>query len=147
MKLHPEIPVFGDPSFRGDCPKEDTEQINFISWLKFHYPLHHTLMIHPQSEGKRNGAQITYQSRTGGMKAGASDCIIPGNPTFVVELKRKDHTKSQWQPKQQDYLLAAQRNGCFIGLALGCDGLKESFLKWMTISNAVQHDAGDVSRA
>lgn len=131
MKLPPEIPVFGDPSFRGNCCKEDIDQINFYSWLKLNYPLYHKLMIHPQAEGKRNGAQMNYHARTGGIPTGASDVIIPGDPCFVVELKRKDHTKSNWQKEQLPYLLAAKKSGCFVGLALGFDGLKEAFFQWL----------------
>ncbi len=132
MRINKEIPTFGDSSFRGDCPKEDVEQINFYSWLKENYPLYHTLMIHPKSGGKRSGAQINYESRTGGMPTGASDLIIPGNPCFVVELKRRDHKKSNWQPEQQPYLLAAKDAGCFVGLALGFKGAKEAFELWLT---------------
>lgn len=135
MKLNKEIPVFGNASYRGECRHEDAEQIDFYAWLKHNYPLYHQLMIHPQAEGKRNGRQMNYHSRTGGIPTGASDVIIPGNPCFVVELKRKDHTKSQWQPEQQPYLIAAKEAGAFVGLALGFDGMKEAFLKWLDIKD------------
>ena len=131
MRFNKDIPVFGDSSFRGDCPKEDIEQINFYSWLKLNYPKHALLMIHPKNEGKRGYNQVNYESRTGGIPTGASDVIIPGNPCFVVELKRADHTKSKWQKGQQDYLLEAKEAGCFVGVAIGCGGLKEAFLQWL----------------
>lgn len=132
MRFNKDIPVFGDVTFRGDCPKEDIEQIDFYSWLKEHHPIYHMLMIHPKSEGKRNVRQVNYESRTGGIPTGASDLIIPGSPCFVVELKRRDHTKSNWQPQQQPYLLAAKEAGCFIGVALGFEGAKEAFNLWLT---------------
>tara|TARA_R110002020_G_C16137663_1_gene761639 strand:- start:390 stop:797 length:408 start_codon:yes stop_codon:yes gene_type:complete len=133
MRINKEIPTFGDSSFRGDCPKEEIEQINFYSWLKENYPIYHKLMIHPRLEGKMSHQQMNALNKSGGLPTGASDVIIPGNPCFVVELKRKDHTKSNWQPEQQPYLLAAKEAGCFVGLALGCDGLKEAFNLWLTM--------------
>ena len=133
MKVDPEIPTFGDMSFRGDCPKEDIDQINFVSWLKHNYPTHRALFIHPKNEGKRKHNQVNYESRTGGIPTGASDCIIPGCPAFVVELKRQDHTKSQWQKGQQQYLINAKEAGAFIGVAFGFEGLKEAFLQWLEL--------------
>lgn len=132
MKVNPLIPVFGDMSYRGDCPTEDTEQINFVSWLKHNHPDYRTLFIHPKNEGKRQFNQVNYESRTGGIPTGASDCIIPGCPTFVVELKRLDHTKSKWQKGQQEYLINAKEKGAFVGVAFGCEGLKEAFKLWLT---------------
>lgn len=132
MRFNKDIPVFGDVTFRGDCHKEDIEQIDFYSWLKEHHQIYHMLMIHPKSEGKRNVRQVNYESRTGGIPTGASDLIIPGNPCFVVELKRRDHTKSKWQKQQQPYLLAAKEAGCFVGVALGFEGAKEAFNLWLT---------------
>ena len=133
MKVNPQIPVFGDMQFRGDCPTEDIEQINFVSWLKHNFPKHRALFIHPKNEGKRTHNQFNYESRMGGIPTGASDCIIPGCPAFVVELKRQDHTKSKWQKRQPEYLLNAKENGCFIGVAFGADGLKEAFLQWLEL--------------
>jgi hypothetical protein len=133
MKLPKEIPVFGDTSYRGDCPKEEIDQINFVSWLKENHRVFFDLLIHPRIEGKMSHKQINSYSKTGGLPIGASDVIIPGNPCFVVELKRRDHTKSRWQPKQPDYLIAAKSTGCFVGVALGCDGLKEAFNQWLIL--------------
>lgn len=137
--MNKEIPVFGDLSFRDKkCLKEITEQINFVSWLKLNYPDYHRYLIHPKTEGKRTGAQISMEIRTGGLPTGASDLVIPGCPSFVVELKKADHTMSQWQPKQQPYLLFAKSLGCFVGVALGAEGAKEAFLKWHGIITANQ---------
>lgn len=131
MKFNDSIPVFGDVSYRGQCPTEDIEQINFVSWLKHNHPELRCLFIHPKNEGKRSHNQVNYESRTGGLPTGASDLIIPGNPCFVVELKRQDHTKSKWQKGQQEYLLSAKETGCFIGIALGFEGAKEAFNLWL----------------
>ena len=64
------------------------------------------------------------------MTPGASDIIIPGNPSFVCELKRRDHTKSTWQPKQLEYLEAAKENGSFVCVALGWEAAWDALENW-----------------
>ena len=62
---------------------------------------------------------IVARERIEGMVAGAPDIIIPGNPTFVCELKRLDHTKCRFQYGQLEYLEAAHKAGAFVCVALG----------------------------
>jgi len=61
------------------------------------------------------------------MTTGAADIIIPGNPSFVCELKRRDHTKSTLDPEQAKYLEQAQAAGAFVCIALGADAAMEAF--------------------
>ena len=135
MKLPKDIPIFGDVNYRGDCRKEDAEQIEFVDWLKFNYPDYHRVFIHPKNEGNKNYRQINKDLRMGSLNPGASDCVIPGNPTFVIELKQVDHTESTITNKQLDYLRASQKLGCFVGIALGAEALKEAFLLWLDMQN------------
>lgn len=134
MKFNKDIPVFGDSSFRGDCPKEDTDQVNFVAWLRYNYPERAKMMVHVKTEGKRTWGQINYEKKMGGIPSGFSDLFIIGNPNFCVELKRKDHTKSKWQKGQESFLLNSKEAGCFIGVALGFEGAKEAFIKWLDIN-------------
>lgn len=131
MKLNPDIPTYGDPAYRGDCRKEDAEQVDVVAWLRLNHPLYAALMIHPKNEGKRTWGQVHYEKRMGGIPTGASDIIIPGSPAFICELKRKDHKKCQWQKGQQDYLTKAIDAGCFACVALGFDGFKLAFEDWI----------------
>jgi hypothetical protein len=62
-----------------------------------------------------------------GMTSGACDIVIPGNPSFVCELKRRDHTQSVWQKDQEQYLRTAQQLGSFACVALGADAAEEAF--------------------
>lgn len=133
MKVDKRIRIFGDVSYRGKCNQEETDQINWVSWLQEHYPHEHRLMVHPKNEGSRSGFQADLDRKTGSLNKGASDCVIPGCPSFVVELKRKDHTKSRWQTGQQEYLIAAAESGCFVGVAFGFEAMKEAFLEWKSI--------------
>lgn len=130
MRFPEFLTLFGDQSYRGDCPPEDIEQINFMSQLALAYPQYRRLAIHPRNEGRRSWGQIEIQKKDGSINDGASDIIIPGNRTFVCELKRLDHTKSTWQKGQQEYLEEAFFNGCFVCVALGADAAMQAVNVW-----------------
>lgn len=133
MKFNPLIPVYGDVSFRGKCPKEDVEQVSFFNRLRKEYPTSWGILaLHPRNEGLKEKGQFStvIKHKAEGMTAGASDIIIPGCPGFVCEMKRRDHTLSAWQDKQEDYLLAAQQAGAFACVALGAVGAWKAFEAW-----------------
>lgn len=122
--------VYGDVKYRGDCPPESAEQITFFSMLRRQYPqTWGKVAIHPRNEGKRRHHQ-TARHKAEGMTPGAADIIIPGSPAFVCELKRKDHTKSFWQPAQLAYLEAAHEAGAFVCVALGWQAAYEAVKTW-----------------
>jgi hypothetical protein len=129
--------AYGDKSYRGQCNSEQTDQIDFMSWLAFHYPQYRLLAVHPKGEGKRSWGQIDIAKKTGEINPGASDIIIPDRLTFVMELKRKDHTKSAWKQGQQEYLFAGHDAGCFACVALGVEGAKLAFLSWLAEKEAL----------
>ena len=127
MKFPNNIKVFGDPAYRGTCASESMEQVTFFARLRKEYPNSWGIVaLHPRNEGKRSWAKVAIE-KAEGMVKGASDVIIPGNPSFVCEIKRKDHTKSQWQDGQQEYLNAAKEAGSFVCIALGADAATEAF--------------------
>lgn len=128
MKLNPNIPLYGDPTFRGECPTETAEQATFFNYVR--RTKYGAIGLHIKNEGKRTHAQNAKLKAEGGFVKGASDIIIPGKPTFVCELKRKDHTQSTWQTGQQEYLLAAKDAGAFICLCLGFEAAIEAFEEW-----------------
>jgi len=130
MKFPPGITVYGDQSYRGKCPPESAEQKTAIGWIRRQYPKTlGRIVIHPRNEGRRTHGQARYQ-RAEGMTAGASDIIIPGAPSFVCELKRRDHTKSRIEPEQIEYLLAAQAAGAFVCIALGWEAVRDAVHDW-----------------
>jgi hypothetical protein len=134
MKFEDWLPVYGDVSFRGDCPSEGAEQIAFFSIIRMAYPDTYGLIaLHPKNEGKRTGKQFSSLAfdKAKGLCKSASDIIIPGNPSFVCELKRQDHTKSSWQPGQVGYLEAAKNNGSFVCVALGAEAAMIAFNEWI----------------
>lgn len=136
MKLPNNIPVFGDISYRGDCKKELLEQIDFYQWLKFNHPKYARMFIHLKNEGKKTGRQVASEKRDGSMNPGVSDCVIIAKVPFCVELKRRDHKKSRLPKDELDFLESAQELGCFVGVALGADGLKEAFNEWLNIMDS-----------
>lgn len=136
MIIPDNILVYGDTSYRDkDCPRESTEQITFVSRITSKYPsTYGRIIIHPQNEGKLIKGQfaaVTKDRAMASINKGASDIIIPGSPSFICEIKRRDHTLSVLQEEQIEYLLACQNVGCFVCVALGCDAAMEAFNKWI----------------
>ena len=130
MKFPPWLKVYGNTAYRGDCPSETLEAITFFAQLRREYPDTYGLIAtHIRNEGKRSFNQVSKQ-KAEGMTKGAPDIIIPGCPAFICELKRKDHTKSSWQDGQQEYLLAAKKEGAFVCVALGYEAVFQALLAW-----------------
>lgn len=129
----PHIPLFGNPKFRGNCPDESLEQMTFFNQLRLKYPdSYGAIAIHPRNEGLKERGQFStvLKHKAEGMTKGASDIIIPGNPSFVCEVKRQDHTKSKFQDGQIEYLEACQKTGSFVCVALGGFAAWEAFEDW-----------------
>jgi hypothetical protein len=127
MKFPPWLKVYGDTSYRGECPSETLEAITFFAQLRREYPDTYGLIAtHIRNEGKRSWEQVARQ-KAEGMTKGAPDIIIPTRRAFVCEMKRRDHTKSKWQPMQLEYLKTAHDAGAFVCVALGYDAAYSAF--------------------
>lgn len=136
MKIPTWLPTWGDPDYRGTCPRETLEQVTFFRRIREAYPDTLGLIaIHPRNEAKRRHDQTTRE-KAEGMMPGASDVIIPARVPFVCEIKRRDRTKSTWQDGQVDYLEAAQKQGAYVCVALGADAATEAVDWWFTRFNA-----------
>jgi hypothetical protein len=134
MKIPQDIKVFGNMDFRGDCAKEDLELITFFNQLRIKYPKLAQVAIHPDNEGLVFGTGFnnhTRQKAKGAIRNGAADIIICGCPTFVCEMKRQDHTKSQWQDGQLDFLQTSQELGAFVCVALGYEAALQAVDYWV----------------
>lgn len=135
MILPSTIPVYGDTSFRGKCPKESFEQISIIGQIRRNFPdTYGRIVIHPRNEQLLRGGQFSgvIKQAAEGMTKGASDVVIPASPPFVCEIKRKDHTLSSWQDGQIEYLEAAKACGAFVCVALGAEAAWQAFEEWRT---------------
>lgn len=136
MKMHEDIKVFGNMDFRGDCALEDAELITFFNQLRIKYPKLAKIAIHPDNEGLIFGTGFNNnirQKAKGAIRNGAADIIIVGCPSFVCEMKRKDHTKSRWQDGQVDFLQTSQKLGAFVCVALGYEAAIEALNDWLKL--------------
>ena len=133
MKFPDWLRVYGDQSWRGDCPTESAEQVTFINRLRTRWP--DTLgrvVVHVKNESKRHAWQA-QRDKAAGMTAGAADIVVPGCVTLLIELKRRDHTKSKFQPGQVEYLQAAHDMGAFVCVALGADAAMQAVDAWQAM--------------
>jgi len=130
IKAHNIVIYGGD--YRGKCPKEAAEQVTVINYIRKVCPQ----VIHPRNEGKRHYMQ-TAQHKAQGMTKGASDIVVPGCPTFVCELKRKDPTQSVIEDDQLEYLLNCKRWGAFTCVAFGHVAAVAAFSDWLKEQNNV----------
>lgn len=135
MKFPDNIPVWGEKSYRGDCPQEYVEQASFFSKLRREYPeTWGKIALHPRNEGLKIKGQFSQVQKHSaeGMAVGASDIVIPARVSFVCEVKRVDHSKSHWQSEQIPYLEAVQNAGGYACIALGAKAAWDAFLWWVS---------------
>lgn len=131
MKIDPRIKVYGSLDYRNPkTPKEDQEAQTIVNQVRKRYP--HILFMHIKNEGKKTKAQADFD-RSMGMMAGASDFLFLGCPPMALELKRKDHTLSKWQPNQENFLIEAQKQGCFSAVAFGWEAGMQAVEDWLKI--------------
>jgi len=130
MILPNSIRLFGDPAYRGPCETENAAQVTLFAAIRRQWPnTWGKLAFHPRNEGKRTIGQAMWQ-KAEGLTEGTVDLIIPTIQPLVLELKRKDHTKSKWQPGQVEYLEAAQDAGAWACVALGFDAAWKAVKTW-----------------
>jgi hypothetical protein len=130
MKFDNSIPIWGNVSFRGSCETENAAQVTLFAFIRAQYPkTWGVLAFHPRNEGVRTIGQAKWQ-KAEGMTAGTVDVIIPAIVPLVMEIKRKDHTKSTWQPGQVEYLRAAQAAGAYACIALGYEAAIDAVRYW-----------------
>lgn len=122
-----------DSNYRGDCALESAELKTFFNQIRTQYPdTWGKLAFHPRNEGRKTHAQVQVEKMEGQV-SGVPDIIIPGNPTFLCELKREDRTqKSVKFPKvEREYLEKAAEQGAFVCLAYGWEQAWLAFNEWL----------------
>lgn len=100
----------------------------FFNQLRINHPNYAEIALHIFNEGKKTPQQVEREKLVG-MIPGASDIIIPGNPTFICEMKSQSPQAKIYQ-EQIDFLIAAQNNGAFVCIALGYEAAIKAFLDW-----------------
>lgn len=144
VKAYPGVTLYGDQKYRNSkCPRETLEQCTFVNTIRAQYPDSYGLiLIHPENEKKLVNGQFSAvsKSRAMGMSPGASDIIIPGNPSFVCEIKRADRTLSDLSDEQLAYLYAAKEAGSFVCIALGHEAAMNAFNDWLKVIKRPPND-------
>lgn len=131
MKISSKIKVYGDLTHRDTkCPKEDSEVQTIVNQVRKRYP--HVLFTHIKNEGKRTKAQMDFD-KSMGLLGGVSDLVFFGSPMMVMEVKRKDHTLSKWQPYQQEFLIETQKQGVVSCVVFGWTAGMEAVEDWLRI--------------
>jgi len=133
VKIDQRIRIYGDLTYRNPkAPKEDQEAQTLVNQVRKSYP--DLLIMHIKNEGKKTKAQADFEKSMGMLK-GASDFIVLGSPSLVLELKRQDHTLSAWQPSQQEFLLKSQEQGCFACVCFGWEAGMQAIEDWLKIKS------------
>lgn len=133
MKFPEWLHIYGDTAWRGDCPTEDAEHVTFVNAVRRCYPKCAAVMVHVPNEGNRTASQASWE-KARGMNTGASDFIFAGAPSLVIEMKRRDHTKSRWQDGQVEFLQAARDRGAIVCAALGWEAALQAVKEWQQTS-------------
>jgi len=136
MKIPNHIKCYGDMSFRGECAVEDAELMTFFNELNRLHPHLASVAIHPDNEGLVMGSGHLHhikQKAKGAIRKGAADILIVGSPTFVCEMKRKNHVKSRWQDGQLEFLEASIKQGAFVCVALGYEAALLAVEDWIKL--------------
>lgn len=120
-----------DSGYRGDCSKEETDQIGYGLWMQHRFP--DVLWFHvPNETGTRSGPQFVEKRRRMGVRSGVSDNVILthgiNHKCGLIELKRRDKTKSKVSKSQTDVLEEAIAEGHFGAIAYGLEEIKKATL-------------------
>lgn len=121
--------TYGTPT-AGPCPSEKVEMSSFFNRLRREHPALGAIALHIRNEGKRTAMQHQSMLGEGGFVKGASDVVIPGAPTFVMEMKSRAKT-AKVSKEQAAYLQACAEAGAFACVALGAVGAWEAFEEWL----------------
>lgn len=131
MKIDPRIRYYGDLSYRANKKEDEAEeQKTIVNQVRRRYP--DLVFTSVKNEGKRTFNQIS-RDKAMGLTAGVSDLVFFGSPTLCLEVKQKDHTQARWQPGQQEFLLAAEKQGCFACVCFGWEAGMQAIEDWLRI--------------
>lgn len=124
------IKYFGDLSYRGLCPKETAEHMTFVSHVNNNYP--DLPLVHVKNEGVRTWRQAAFDKAMGSIRKGAPDIIILHKVPFVLEMKRKNPSLSDYSAEQIEFLENCSKLGCYACVAYGHEAAIEALREWLS---------------
>lgn len=134
-QLDSGIYVF-DSGYRGVCPLEETDQMEYGLWMQYRFP--DALWFHvPNETGTKSGIQFVLKRQKMGVRKGVSDNVIlthgVNHKCAMIELKRRDKAKSKVSKEQMAILEMAVSEGHFAAIAYGAEQLKIATLFYFGI--------------
>ena len=119
--------------FMKNAPSERDEQVTFFNQLRKHKPHLGEIAIHIKNEGKRNINQVN-EDKANGMVTGAVDVVIPGEPTLLIELKKRSK-RAKVSDAQVNYMESAARQGAMCYVCYGWEMAMEAVEEWENARN------------
>ena len=101
MKFPEGLQVFGDATYRGECPLEEAEQATFVSQFAKAFP--HVRMFAIPNGGFRHKATAVKLQITGTSK-GVPDLYIPAWKCWIEMKRTKGGRVSEEQKSWHEYL-------------------------------------------
>lgn len=119
-----------DSHYRGECRKEELEQIDCASWLQHNHPDRWPLCYHVPNETKATAHYMQKRQKMG-VKSGVSDIIDFGLVRGAFELKRLDRTKSTVSKEQREFLTGVDESGGFAAICYGFVEFKNAYTDFL----------------
>ena len=114
--------------------KEYLEQIDFVNWARYEYPILESLLFAPMNEGDAN-PQYRSKMKSMGLTSGVSDCILLCNGVGAIELKRSRKRDSSVSKEQAKFTLGVESAGGFAVVAYGALAAKEALKDYLNNEN------------
>lgn len=126
-----------DSHYRGGCPVEDADQMNCTSWIEYQYPQYSRLYWHTVNESNMP-VQGRVKAAKKGLKPGVSDIMFMVKrgkySGLVVELKRKDRTKSKISDDQDEFLFEMSEQGFYCAVCYGFEQFQKCVKEYLSIN-------------
>ncbi len=119
-----------DSGYRGECRREEYEQIDCASWLQYNHPERWPMCFHVANEIKAN-AQYMQKRQKMGVKSGVSDIIDFGLIRGAFELKRLDKSKCSVSKEQRTFLQAVADSGGFAAIVYGFSEFQKAYTDYL----------------
>ena len=108
--------------------RETAEHLTFVSYIHNHYPC--LPLVHIKTRALSLGDRLSLTRAWEALCKGASDIIILHKVPFVMEIKRKDLSRSVVSDDQIEFLNNCDSLGCFTCIALGHQAAIAAFNEW-----------------
>ena len=123
------IKIIKPNEFPKDAPSESVEQITFFNQLRKLHPEIAKVAIHGKNEGKRTVKQIA-KDKAEGLVKGAPDIFIAGNPTLLIELKKRSK-RARVSDEQINFLESASNLGADCYICYGWESAWKALQEWI----------------